>query len=70
MTAEATWSGTTSLELAITCPGGLSVSRTGSSGLSLEMDDSHGGGDCTVTLAEPPGVRADVSYVLVVSPAP
>lgn len=69
VTAEATWTGTPDLELGITCAGGLSVTRTSSSPLSLELDDSRGGGDCTVTLAVPPAVHAAVSYTLVISPA-
>ena len=64
----ATWSGTAVLELEIACPGGVSVARRGSSGMSLEVDDSHGAGTCTVMLSLPPGTRADVSYTLDVGP--
>jgi hypothetical protein len=67
--AQATWTGTVTLELEISCPGGVSVTRTGTSGLSVEVDDSRGTGECTVTLAVPPGARADVSYTLVIDPA-
>ncbi len=70
VSAQATWTGTATLELEIVCPGGLSVGRAGSSGLSLEIDDSNGAGTCTVTLSLPQGVQADVSYTLVVEPAP
>jgi hypothetical protein len=64
----ATWAGAATLELEIACPGGVSVTRTGSSGLSLEVDDSNGAGTCTVTLSLPPGTHANVSYTLVIEP--
>ncbi len=64
----ATWTGAATLELEIACPGGVSVARTGSSGLSLEVDDSIDAATCMVTLSLPPGVHADVSYTLVVQP--
>jgi hypothetical protein len=70
VSARAAWTGTPSLELEISCPGGVSATRTGSSGLSLELDDAYGGGDCTVTVSLPPGVQADVSFTLVINPAP
>ncbi|MHB1851171.1 MAG: hypothetical protein ACYCU6_03205 [Acidimicrobiales bacterium] len=64
------WTGTSSLELEISCAGGVSATRTGSSGLSLEVDDARGSGNCTVTVSLPPGVQADVSFTLIVDPAP
>lgn len=71
VSADATWTGTSSLELSITCPGGVSVSRTGQPWLSLEADDSQGGNaPCAVSLSLPPGVRADVSFTLTIQPAP
>ena len=70
VSAQATWNGAPTLQLEIACPGGISVARTGTSGLSIELDDTEGGGTCTVTLSLPPGMRADVSYTLVVDPAP
>lgn len=70
VTAEATWDGPASLQLAISCPGGTSVSRVGGSGLSLELNDSQGSGSCTVTISLPNGVRTDVGYTLDVEPAP
>jgi hypothetical protein len=48
----------------------VSTTRTGSSGLSLEVDDTHGVGDCTVTVSLPPGTLADMSLTLIVDPAP
>lgn len=71
VSADAVWAGTPSLELSITCPGGISVSRTGGPGLSVEADDSRGGSaPCAVSLSLPPGVRADVSFTLTIQPAP
>lgn len=71
VSADAVWSGTPSLELSITCPGGISVSRTGGPGLSVEADDSRGGSaPCAVSLSLPPGVRTDVSFTLTIQPAP
>lgn len=70
VSADAEWSGTPSLELSITCPGGISLSRTGGPGLSVEADDSRGGSaPCAVSLSLPPGVRADVSFTLTIEPA-
>ncbi len=65
----ATWTGSATLELEIACPGGVAVARRGSSGLSLEVDDSNDSATCMVTLSLPPGVHADVSFTLVVGPA-
>ena len=71
VTAEATWQGTASLELAISCPGGLSTTRSGPSGLSVSLDDSGpSAGTCQVTLSLPPGVTATVSYTLSITPRP
>ena len=70
VSARAVWTGTSSLELEISCAGGVSATRTGSSGLSLEVDDARGSGNCTVTVSLPPGVQADVSFTLIVDPAP
>jgi hypothetical protein len=68
--ATATWSGTPTLQLTITCPDGVSASRRGTSGLSLEVNDTAGGtGSCDVQLATPPSVRADVDFTLTVEPA-
>lgn len=69
--ATATWTGTSTLQLAITCPDGVSASQRGPSGLSLEVDDTAGGpGRCYVRLSTPAGVRADVAFTLTVEPAP
>ena len=71
VTAEATWEGTTTLEMSIACPGATSVARTGPSGLSVSLDDQGGAaGTCEVTLSLPPGVTATVSYTLSISPRP
>lgn len=70
VSAQAFWTGTSELELDISCPGGVSATRVGTSGLSLEVDDDHGAGTCTVTLTVPPGVQDAVSFTLVVAPAP
>lgn len=68
--ATASWSGTPTLQLTITCPDGVSASRRGPSGLSLEVDDTAGGpASCDVRLSTPPGVRADVAFTLTVEPA-
>lgn len=67
--ANATWSGTATMQLTITCPDGVSSSRIGGSDLSLEVDDTAGGpGQCDVRLNLPPGVRADVTFTLTVEP--
>jgi len=70
VTVLATWGGTEELQVEISCPGGVSSARTGSSPLSLELDDGHGGGNCIVALRLPAGATAGVSFTLVVSPAP
>jgi hypothetical protein len=62
LSASATWTGTPTLELSLDCPGGESE-QAGSSGLSLSI--AGPAGDCTVTLSEPSGVEATVSYMLV-----
>jgi hypothetical protein len=70
VSAQAFWTGTPELELDISCPGGVSATRVGTSGLSLEVDDGHGAGTCAVTLTVPTGVQGAVSFTLVVAPAP
>jgi len=70
VTAAATWTGAATLELTITCPGGVSVSRSGPSGLSVEVNDRDGTGTCSVTLSLPPGTRASVTFTLTVEPGP
>ena len=70
VSARAVWTGTPDLELGISCAGGVSATRMGPSGLSLEVDDAQGGGSCSVTVSLPPGVPAGVSFTLVVYPAP
>ena len=70
VSAQATWTGVTDLELQISCPGGVSVTRAGASSLSVEVDDGHGTGTCTVTLSLMPGTHTGVSFTLVVDPGP
>src|SRR5579875_2658046 len=70
VSARATWTGAVDLVLGITCGGGVSVTRTGSSGLSVEVDDSHASGTCTVTLSLGPDARAPVPFTLSIDPAP
>ncbi|HLW45090.1 MAG TPA: hypothetical protein VKR78_02660, partial [Acidimicrobiales bacterium] len=70
VSATATWTGTSTLELEISCPDGVSVTRTGTAGLSVQVEDTHNSAACTVTLSLPSGLHADVSYTLVVDPAP
>src|SRR5579875_699588 len=70
VSARATWTGAEDLVLGITCGGGVSVTRTGSSGLSVEVDDSHASGTCTVTLSLGPDARAPVPFTLSIDPAP
>lgn len=70
--ATATWSTTAVLVLSIACPGGLGATRSGTSPLSLSVDDTAAAGTCTVTLGVP-GPEADgvaVSYTLSIEPAP
>jgi hypothetical protein len=69
VTASASWSGGEDLELAISCAGGLSVTRVGASPLSIELDDQHGTGTCTVAIALVKG-SARVQVTLVIQPAP
>lgn len=69
ISAEATWTGPAALELAISCPDGVSTVRTGASGLSVEANDARAPGTCTVTLAVPPGEFGDAQYRLTVEPA-
>lgn len=61
VSASATWTGTASLDLSLACPGG-EIRQTGPSGLALSM--AAPAGQCTVTLSEPAGVEATVSYTL------
>lgn len=70
VTASATWSGTPTLVLSIACPGGPSSSRSGTSGLSIAVDDDGASTNCQVTIALPTGVSATVEYTLVVAPRP
>lgn len=69
ISAEATWTGAPALELAVTCPSGVSAARTGASGLSIEVDDTHGSGACTVTLSLAPGENGEVEYHVTIEPA-
>lgn len=68
VTADANWNSTISLELSISCPGGLDVARTGSSGLSVVVDDTHRSGDCAVVLSAPPETGTVVAYSLTIEP--
>lgn len=71
VSATATWSGTPTMTLSIACPDGAAGTRSGSSGLSLTVDDSSGGSaPCQVTIALPPGADSTVSYTLAIEPAP
>jgi hypothetical protein len=71
ITASATWTGTPTMQLSISCPDGIRATRSGASGLSVTVDDGAGGGtSCEVTLAMPPDVAATVSYTLDVDPPP
>ena len=67
VSAAATWTGTPTLSLTITCTS-QHVSRNGESGISLAVTDDHSAGvPCNVTLAEPPSEEGTVSYSLSVS---
>ncbi|MGH8980993.1 MAG: hypothetical protein ACRDWE_08235 [Acidimicrobiales bacterium] len=67
--ANATWSGTPTLQLTITCPDGVSASRTGPTNLSLEVDDTAGGSaQCDVRLSLPAGVESQIVFTLTVEP--
>ena len=61
VSATASWAGTPTLSLALTCSGAVQ-SLTGGSGLYASVDAPAG--NCTVTLAEPSGTEATVSYTL------
>lgn len=69
ISAEATWTGPAAMELAISCPDGVSTARTGASDLSVEVDDARASATCTVTLALPPGESGEAQYRLTVEPA-
>ncbi len=64
VSAQATWSGTPTLTLEVTC-GSATKSLSGSSGLYVAVD--AGAGSCTITLSEPAGVSVAVSYTLTAS---
>ena len=67
VSATATWTGTPTLSLTITCTS-QHVSRNGESGISLAVTDDHRAGvPCNVTLAESPSEEGTVSYSLSVS---
>ncbi|MHB8221172.1 MAG: hypothetical protein ACYDHU_12765 [Acidimicrobiales bacterium] len=66
VTATATWSGSPTLSLTVTCPSGH-ASRSGPSGLSVSEPVPAGApGTCTVSLAETPSVPSTVSYLLAI----
>lgn len=69
VSAAATWTGATTLELGISCPDGVSAARTGTTGLSVEIDDTYGTGTCTVTLALAPGQAGTADYRVSIEPA-
>jgi hypothetical protein len=69
VTADATWTASVSLELSVSCPGGIEVSRSGSSNLSVVVDDTHRSGDCAVTISALPGVTSTIAYTLTIEPA-
>jgi hypothetical protein len=62
VSASATWSGTPTLSLEVTCAGATNT-QSGPSGLYVSVDATAG--SCTITLAEPAGTEASVSYTLV-----
>ncbi len=64
VSASASWSGTPTLNLEVTCAGATN-SQSGSTGLYVSVD--AGSGSCTITLSEPTGTGASVSYSLSVS---
>lgn len=68
--ATATWSGSPDLTLTVSCPD-RSAHRTGGSGLTVAVPapSADDPGTCTVTVAEPTGVEATVSYTLDVDTA-
>lgn len=61
VSASATWSGTPTLTLQVTCAGATN-SQSGPTGLYVSVD--AGAGSCTITLSEPTGTGATVSYSL------
>jgi len=66
VTATATWSGSPTLSLGLTCPSGH-VARSGPSGLSISLPVPAGApGMCTVSISETPSLPGTVSYVLVI----
>lgn len=69
VTAAATWSGATTMELSISCPGGVQATHTGASPLSVVVDDTHGTQPCTATLAMLPGERGSADYTVSVEPS-
>jgi hypothetical protein len=64
VSASATWSGTPTLNLQVTCAGATN-SQGGPTGLYVSVD--AGAGSCTIALSEPTGAEASVSYSLTVS---
>ena len=60
VSGSATWSGTAQLSITVACPGSAPVQQTGTSGLYVSTESSSG--TCTVTIAEPAGTQASVSY--------
>jgi hypothetical protein len=61
VSASATWSGTPTLTLQVTCAGATN-SQSGPTGLYVSVD--AGAGSCTITLSEPTGTETSVSYSL------
>jgi hypothetical protein len=61
VSAQASWSGTPTLTLEVSC-GGATKSLSGGSGLYVAVDG--GAGSCAITLSEPAGVAVAVSYTL------
>jgi hypothetical protein len=61
VSAQASWSGTPTLTLEVSC-GGATKSLSGGSGLYVAVDG--GAGSCAITLSEPAGVSVAVSYTL------
>jgi hypothetical protein len=64
VSSTATWSGTPTLSLEVSCTG-ATKSLSGSSGLYVSVDAQAG--SCTITLAEPTGDEVSVSYTLTAS---
>jgi len=65
VTAAATWAGTASLSLSVSCPG-VQQSRSGPSGLQVGV--TGGTGECTITLAELQPLQTAVSYSMTIGP--